>query len=142
MDLYGIGFANIRFANDEANYIHEHNYRINTFAEEVFIHEFIHTLERISKEHGFDTVDLHEHERYGYEESGINRLSEWYEDYMKCTILDKNTNQYVGLNPKVYVLKPVNELNFRFPIEVIFNEEPSNIFEEIKCLFNVVTDAF
>lgn len=141
MDFYDIGFSNIRFASDNANYIHKHNYRINVFSEEVFIHEFIHTLERTSKEHGYKTIDLHDNEKYGYEDGGINGLSEWYEDYLKCEILDKETNQYVGLNEAVYSYKPVNETNFRFPLEVDFNTEPSNIFEEIKSLFDVVADA-
>lgn len=141
MDLYGIGFSNIRFASDNTNYIHQYDYRINTFSEEVFIHEFIHTLERTSKDHGYKTINLHDYEEYGYKESGINGLQEWYEDYMRSEIFDENTNEYVGLNENVYSLKPVNETNFRFAIEVNFNEEPSNVFEEIKSLFNVVADA-
>lgn len=141
MDLYGIGFSNIRFSNDDTNFIYRYDSRINTFSEEVFIHEFLHTLERISKDHGYPTVDLHHNEIYGYESGGINGLAEWYKDYMRCEILDKNTNQYIGLNEQVYKYKPTNEQNFRFAIEVKFNEEPSNIFDEIKCLFNVVLEA-
>lgn len=141
MDLYGIGFSNIRFASDDTNYIHNYNYRYNTFSEEVFVHEFLHTLERTSNEHGYKTIDLHDFEAYGYEEGGINGLQEWYEDYMRREIFDENTKEYVGLNEEVYSLKPVNETNFNFAIEVKFNEEPSNIFEEIKSLFNVVTEA-
>lgn len=141
MDLYGIGFSNIRFAGDNTNYIYKYNLRINIFAQEVFLHEFLHTLERTSKEYGYDTADLHDHQKYGYEEGGINGLSEWYEDYMRCEIYDKNTNKYIGLNDKVYSLKPANETNFKFAIEIDFNEEPSNIIEEVKMLFNVVTDT-
>lgn len=141
MDLYGIGFSNIRFAGDNTNFIHNYNYRINTFSEEVFIHEFIHTLERTSKEHGYKTVDLHNYKSYGYEEAGISGLEDWYGDYMKCKILDEKTNQYIGLNENVYEYKPVNEANFKFPMEVYFNEEPSNIFEEIKSLFKVVSEV-
>mgnify|MGYP003293844386 CR=1 FL=1 len=141
MDLYGIGFSNIRFANDDTNYIHNYNYRINTFSEEVFMHEFIHTLERNSKEHGFETIDLHDYEKYGYDAGGINGLAEWYSDYMRCEILDERTNKYIGLNQNAYSLKPVNETNFKYVIEVKFNEEPSNIFEEIRCMFEVVTSA-
>lgn len=141
MDLYGIGFSNIRFASDDTNYVHNYNYRINTFSEEVFVHEFLHTLERTSKEHGYNVVDLHNYETYGYDEDGLNGLEEWYRDYMRCKILDEKTNKYIGLNEAVYSLKPVNEDNFKFAIEVKFNEEPSNIIEEIKSLFNVVTSA-
>lgn len=139
MDLYGIGFSNIRFAGEDANYIHRYNNRGNIFAQEVFVHEYIHTLERTSKEFGYETVDLHDYEKYGYKDGSINGLKEWYEDYLKCKIVDKN--KYIGLNEKVYALKPVNEHNFKFSVEVNFNHEPNNILEEIKSLFNVLTEA-
>ena len=61
---------------------------------------------------------------------------------MRCKILDKNANKYAGLNEEVFYIKPVNETNFRFPIEIKFNEEPDNIFEEIKSLFDVVVEVF
>lgn len=141
MDLYGIGFSNIRFASDGINYVYNYSSRVNTFPEEVFIHEFLHTLERISKEHGYPTVDLHDYETYGYDAGNINGLEDWYKDYMRCKILDEGTNQYVGLNEAVYSYKPVNENNFKFTVEVDFNDEPSNIIEEIKSLFNVVAEA-
>lgn len=141
MDLYGIGFSNIRFASDDTNYIYKYNTRINMFAEEVFIHEFLHTLERTSNEHGYPTVDLHDYEVYGYDSGNINGLEDWYGDYMKCKILDKKTNRYVGLNEEVFSFKPVNENNFKFPVEIDFNNEPSNIIEEIKCLFDIVAEA-
>lgn len=141
MDLYGIGFSNIRFAGDSINYVYYHNSRINTFSEEVFMHEFLHTLERTSKEHGYDTVDLHNYKNYGYDDTGVSGLSDWYEDYIRCNILDKETNQYVGLNDEVFKYKPSNENNFRFAIEVKYNEEPSNIIEEIKSLFNLLAEA-
>lgn len=105
------------------------------------MHEFLHTLERTSKEHGYETVNLHNYKEYGYDDSGISGLSEWYEDYIKCKILDKKTNQYVGLNEEVFKYKPINEDNFRFPIEVKYNEEPRNIIEEIKSLFSLVAEA-
>lgn len=141
MDLYGIGFSNIRFAGDSINYVYYHNSRINTFSEEVFMHEFLHTLERTSKEHGYNTVNLHNYEDYGYNDSSTRGLSDWYEDYIRCNILDKETNQYVGLNEDVFKYKPVNKNNFKFPMEVKYNEEPSNIIEEIKSLFSLVVDA-
>lgn len=141
MDLYGIGFSNIRFASDNINYIYKYNYRINTFSEEVFMHEFLHTLERTSKEHGYDTVDLHSHDDYGYKEGSTMGLKNWYEDYMNCEILDEKTNKYIGLSENAFTLKPVNEDNFKYAIEIDFNEEPDNLFEEIKSLFNVVTEA-
>ena len=50
MDYLGIGFSNIRLPNSEKSYTYQYNYRINTFPEEVFVHEFLQTLERNSKE--------------------------------------------------------------------------------------------
>ena len=141
MDLYGIGFSNIRFASDRINYVHEYNNRINTFSQEVFMHEFIHTLERISHEYGYDVPDLHAHEDYGYEEESLIGLKNWYSDYMSKKILDKTTNQYVGLDEKVYILKPAHKNNFQYALEIEFNKEPKNIVEEIKSLFNVIIEA-
>lgn len=141
MDFYDIGFSNIRFASDNTNYIHKYNYRRNVFSEEVFIHEFIHTLERISKEHGYNTINLHDNEKYGYEDGGIKGLAEWYEIYMKNEIVDKNTKEYSGIREQIYSFKPVNETNFRYPLEIDFNKEPSNIFEEVRSLFTVVAEA-
>ena len=46
MDYYGIGFSNIRLPNDSKSYIYKYNTRINTFPEEVLLHEFLHSLER------------------------------------------------------------------------------------------------
>ena len=40
MDYYGIGFSNIRLPNDSESYIYKYNKRINTFPEEVFMHEY------------------------------------------------------------------------------------------------------
>lgn len=141
MDLYGIGFSNIRFSTDDINYVYRYNSRINTFSEEVFMHEFLHTLERTSKEHGYDTIELHNYKDYGYSDEGIDGLSDWYEDYLNGKILDKKTNQHVGLNEDVFKYKPVNENNFKFALEVKFNKEPSNIIEEVKSLFNVLAEA-
>lgn len=141
MDLYGIGFSNIRISGEDVNYIYRYNSRNNIFSEEVFMHEFLHTLERTSKEHGYPTVDLHSFENYGYEDGGSDGLSKWYEDYLKCSILDKNTNQYIGLSEEVFKYKPVHETNFKFAIEVKYNQEPRNVIEEVKSLFNVVIEA-
>ena len=54
MDLYGIGYSNIRLPNDKSSYIYTYNPSINTFPEEVFIHEFLHSLERNLKERNYN----------------------------------------------------------------------------------------
>ena len=68
MDLYGIGYSNIRLPNDKSSYIYTYNPRINTFPEEVFIHEYLHSLERILQERGYDIPELHDNNKYGYEQ--------------------------------------------------------------------------
>lgn len=141
MDLYGIGYSNIRFSNDETNYIHTYNYRINTFSEEVFIHEFLHTLERVGKENNLETANLHDYEKFGYSEQRQTGLKHWYQDYMRCKVFDKDNKKYIGLNEKVYTLKPPHKNSFDYAIEIEFNKEPENIIEEIKALVNVVVTA-
>lgn len=55
MDYYGIGFSNIRLPNDSKSYIYKYDSRINAFPEEVFLHEFLHSLERMHK--NMDMID-------------------------------------------------------------------------------------
>lgn len=141
MDLYGIGFSNIRMSNMKNDYTYKYDYRINTFPEEVFLHEFLHTLERNSIEDGYEIPALHDYEIYGYEEERLIGLKNWYEDYMNCEILNKTTNTYVGLNEIAYTLKPPHTSDFKYSIELEFNKEPQNILEEIKSLVNVVLTA-
>ena len=38
----------------------------NVFPEEVFLHEFLHSLERTAKEYGYDRPELHSYQQYGY----------------------------------------------------------------------------
>ena len=54
MDLHGIGYSNIRLPNDQNSYIYTYDSRANTFPEEVFIHEFLHSLERTLTEYEYD----------------------------------------------------------------------------------------
>ncbi len=48
------------------SYIYRYNTRINKFPEEVFLHEFLHTLERTAEEYGYEIPALHAYEEYGY----------------------------------------------------------------------------
>ena len=141
MDLYGIGFSNIRMSNSSNDYTYIYDSRVNIFPEEVYIHEFLHTLERILTENDYEIPALHDNEQYGYEQQKLIGLREWYEDYMRCNILDKTTNKKIGLDEVVYSLKPAHSSNFQFPIEVEFNKESTNIFGDIKSMFTVITDA-
>ena len=138
MDLYGIGFSNIRMPNNSNSYTYKYDNRVNVFPEEVYVHEFLHSLERISKEYGYDRPALHDYEQYGYKTEGLTGLENWYKNYMRCKILDKTTNQYVGLNPAVYSFKPPHNSNFTHVIEIDFNKEPKNVIEDIRGLIKII----
>ncbi len=131
MDYYGIGFSNIRLPNDSESYIYKYDRRINQFPEEVFLHEFLHTLERNAKEYGYERPELHAYESYGYKNEAIVGQRDWYKDYMNKEI--KTSDGNVGLPPEIYTLKPAKSSNFQNgTTKVDAFKEPENIIEEIK----------
>ena len=139
MQVYDIGFSTIRMPNEENSYTFRYDSRVNAFPEEVYLHEFLHTLERISKDYDYNRPELHDYENYGYQEEPVVSLKKWYKDYMTSNILDKQTGKYIGLDKNVYLLKPVNSNSFKTSTEIEFNKEPENIFEEIKDVYKVFT---
>lgn len=141
MDLYGIGYSNIRLPNSSSSYIYTYDPYINTFPEEVFIHEFLHSLERILQERGYNIPALHDYEKYGYTEQRLIGLKNWYQDYMNCNIRTDN-GELIGLDKSVYTLTPPSDSDFTYSIETSFNEEPQNIIEEIRNLFKVIFTIF
>lgn len=112
MDYYGIGYSNIRLPNNSQSYIYKYNTRINTFPEEVFLHEFLHSLERTAQEYGYEVPDLHGYETYGYKNEALIGQKEWYKDYMNKQI--KTTSGYIGLPKEIYTLKPAKNSNFEY----------------------------
>lgn len=140
MDLDGIGYSNIRLPNNTASYIYTYNSYINTFPEEVFIHEFLHTLERILKERNYDIPALHDYKKYGYEDERLIGQKRWYGDYMTCSINSENGK--VGLNEIVYSLTPPAESDFTYSIEKKFYNESQNVIEEIRGLFANIGNMF
>ena len=134
MDYYGIGFSNIRLPNDSRSYVYKYNTRINQFPEEVFLHEFLHTLERNAQEYGYERPELHAYESYGYENEAVIGQREWYRDYMNKEIQTSSEN--VGLPPEIYSLKPAKRSNFESSYEVEAFKEPENILEEIKQIID------
>ncbi len=134
MDIDGIGYSKIRLTNSSASYIYTYDSRINQFPEEVFVHEFLHSLERTLIEYNYEIPALHDNEKYGYNEEKLIGLKDWYEAYMRCTIKNEN-GELIGLNNVVYTLKPVHESNFKYAVEVEFSKEPKNIIDEVKILF-------
>ncbi len=138
MDYYGIGFSNIRLPNNSQNYIYKYDTRINTFPEEVFVHEFIHSLERNAKEYGYTIPALHDYSKYGYTEEKLEGLEKWYGDYMTGNIKDSTGNK-IGLDKAVYKFKPVNSSNFEFTYKLNSFDEPKN---ELEGIINNLKNVF
>lgn len=130
MDYYGIGFSNIRLPNDTESYIYKYNTRINQFPEEVLLHEFLHSLERNSKEYGYSVPVLHNYEKYGYKNESLIGQKRWYKDYMNKSI--KATEGKIGLPEEIYTLKPAKSNNFQNAYKLEEFKEPQNLIEEIK----------
>ena len=140
MDYYGIGYSNIRLPNSSKSYIYKYDLRINTFPEEVLLHEFLHSLERTSEEYGYEVPALHDNEKYGYKNQNLIGLKNWYRDYMNKNI--NTSNGYIGLPSEVYTLKPAKTSNFKYSYEINEFREPQNIIEEIRQLFkNVINNV-
>ena len=133
MDYYGIGFSNIRLPNSSKSYIYKYDTSVNQFPEEVFLHEFLHSLERTAKEYGYTIPALHDYKEYGYENEYLIGQREWYKDYMNKEIY--TSNGYVGLPNEIYTLKPAKKSNFEYPYELEVYTEPQNIIEEIRGIF-------
>lgn len=142
MDYHGIGFSNIRLPNDSSkSSAYKYNVYVNRFPEEVFLHEFLHSLERTLQEYGYEIPALHDNEKYGYENQALIGLKNWYEDYMTCKIWDSENNKYIGLDEIVYKLKPPHRSDFKNAEEIEFIKEPTNILEDIKAIWNSLTRA-
>lgn len=133
MDYYGIGYSNIRLPNSSKSYIYRYNTRINTFPEEVFLHEFLHSLERTSEEYGYEIPALHDYEKYRYKNQSLTGLKDWYQDYMNKNI--KTSTGNIGLPEQVYKLKPAKNTDFKYSYEIDEFHEPQNMIEQVRQLF-------
>lgn len=141
MKLYDIGYSIIRMPNEQNSYTYTYDARVNLFPEEVYLHEFLHTLERIMNEHNLEVPDLHAHEKYGYKEEALVSLKEWYRDYMLGNILDKSVGEHIGLSKDVYAMKPAHDSDFEYALKIDFDTEPKNIIEEVKEIFKIITNS-
>lgn len=141
MDIYGIGYSIIRINKDGNTSLYEYN-AFNKLPEEVYIHEFLHSLERILQESNYEIPQLHDYEKYGYKEETATSLKKWYADYMTKNILDQTTGEKVGLYSDVYMMKPYHKSNFKYSTEIEFIKEPSNIIEEIKGIIKTIKREF
>lgn len=140
MEYRGLGFSNIRLPEDDNDYVYKYNSRINTFPEEVYIHEFLHTLERNAKENGYTRPELHNSMVYGYENKALIGLKDWYKDYMNKEI--KTASGNVGLPNEIYNIKPVKESNFEYSYELNYFKEPENILEAISDISKKIINLF
>ena len=136
MDYYGIGYSNIRLPNFSKSYMYKYDSKINTFPEEVFMHEFLHSLERTAEEYGYTIPALHDYEKYGYKNQDLTGLRDWYKDYINNNI--KTSSGYTGLPEKVFTLKPAKNLDFKYSYKIDEFHEPQNIIEQIEQLFKNV----
>lgn len=136
---YGqIGFSDIRMPSDlSRSTMYKYDIRNDTFPEEVFVHEFIHSLERNMVERGYSFPALHDSEKFGYKNQDKSGLKEWYKDYMQCNIdctIDGVVSK-TGLDPFVYTTKPVHESDFKKSEEVEFEIAPKNFIDAIFKVF-------
>ena len=138
MEYNKIGYSNIRLPDDRNSSLYKYS-EYNKFPEEVFVHEFLHTLERNEQENGNPIANLHDYEDYGYEKSNIYGLKEWYADYMQNII--KNTNNK-GLSSFAYSSKPIQKSNFKSPVELDCLDEPQNIIEEVNTIIERIKRLF
>ena len=133
-----IGFSNIRLPNDRNSDIYKYS-STNTFPQEVFLHEFLHTLERNERENGNSVIALHDYSPFGYEIEPVEGLKDWYSDYMQNKI---KWARDLGLSDFAYSSKPIHESNFKYSIELNEFREPQNLIEEINSIVNRVKKLF
>ena len=138
MEYRKIGYSNIRLPDDRNSGIYEYS-SSNRFPEEVFVHEFLHTLERNEQENGNPIANLHDYEKYGYENTNIYGLKDWYTDYMQNTIKNGKNK---GLSSFAYSSKPMQKSNFKHTIELNYLEDPQNIIEEINSIVKRIINLF
>ncbi len=141
MEYRNIGFSNIRLPNSNSNYIYKYDERINVFPEEVYVHEFLHTLERNSLEYGYERPELHDYEKYGYKSQNKTGLREWYNDYINKNI--KSTNKgLVGLPEEIFTKKPTKTSDFKYSKKLDYFKEPQNIIEELNGVYKNILNLF
>ena len=140
MDYQDIGFSNIRLPKEENSYIYIYDPTRNLFPEEAFIHEFLHTAERISKDNGYEYPILHNYQEYGYKVEYKYGLMKWYKDYMSKNIVTTHGIK-VGIDSEVYRIKPIHNSAFEYSKEINFDNDPKNIIEEIRTIFSVIANG-
>ena len=141
MEYRNIGFSNIRLPNSDSNYIYKYDSRINTFPEEVFVHEFLHTLERNAEEYKYQRPELHAYGNYGYRSQKLTGLKAWYADYMNKEI-KSSSGELVGLPAEIFTKKPSKVSDFSYPTQLNYLNEPQNVLEELNGIFKKAVNLF
>ena len=143
MDYYGIGYSNIRLPNSSKSYVYKYDARINTFPEEVFIHEFLHNLERVSRDYELDYIPIHNYSDYGYASETASKLKRWYTDFLNKEIIYNKLGDKGGIDDSVYDLaNPVDNSNFINTTIIEFDNEPENFIEGITLLIKTIKFNF
>lgn len=140
MQYLGIGYSNIRLPDSENNYAYKYHSSINTFPEEVYIHEFLHTLERNAGEYGYEIPALHDYAKYGYQEERLEGQKKWYIAYMNKEIEDNGKK--IGLPEEVFSYKPTHESNFKYGRQMKVLKEPENFIEVIRSVLGRISRVF
>ena len=138
MEYNQIGYSNIRLPSDRNSSLYKYSSN-NTFPQEVFLHEFLHTLERNEQENGNGIANLHDYSLYGYEVQNTNGLENWYRAYMQDNIQNKSGK---GLTNFAYLSKPIHESNFKYSVRIDYLDEPDNVIEEIASIIERVGMLF
>ena len=136
MEYKGRGFSNIRMPTKSYNSKYTYDDKSNKFPEEVYVHEFLHTLEHNSKKYNYCVPALHDNEKYGYEYKSEDGLYRWYNDYMSCNIGEDKK----GLNERLYILKPLDEENFKSSKKLNEFEDVKNILERFKLVIETINN--
>lgn len=139
MQYNGIGFSNIR-VTENINNIYKYNANRNVFPEEVYLHEFLHTLEKNSIERDYNIPELHDNEKYGYYKDNKKGLKDWYEAYMNKKIKDDSNNSFIGLPEEIYKYKPTNESNFEYGTKLDLLKEPENIIQQLEIMIKKIKE--
>ena len=132
-----IGYSNIRLpiTYEHGRHMFVYDRNRNTFPEEVFVHEFLHSLETVCKEEGIAYPSIHDYSNFGYQNNAKSKLKTWYTDFLNMEITNEFTDEFYGLEEEVYSLaNPTNSSSFNGSNFVEFDKEPENIIDAIKLL--------
>lgn len=140
-----IGYSNIRlpitYEHGRHMFIYDRNR--NTFPEEVFVHEFLHSLETVCKEEEISYPSIHDYSNFGYQNNTKSKLKTWYTDFLNMEITNEFTDEFYGLEEEVYSLaNPANSSSFNGSNFIEFDKEPENIIDSIKLLCETISHNF